>query len=378
MLDSDEHMEGSMYATVIPRQLSATEIAEILDGELVGDPRVVIDDVDVIERATANHLSFVGDFKNVSRIRNSSSRLIVVPDSVRHELEKFGDRTFILVPSPETAFLCIAAVLHPHRSRSAVGISDKAVIDPSAKIGANTNIHPLAVIGRDVVIGHSCEIQPGVVVGDGCCLGNNVTLYPNTVLYRDVIIEDHVTIHASCVIGADGFGYRFVNGGHQRIPHYGTVRICSDVEIGAGTTIDRAKVGETLIGSGTRIDNLVMIGHNCRIGRHNLLVSQVGLAGSVTTGDYVVCAGQVGVVDHVHLGDRAIIGGRAGVTRDVPGGQTFLGNPAGPVNETTRQVAAIRRLPEMRDTLKRMEKELEMLRLRFPSNLDNDVQSAAA
>jgi UDP-3-O-[3-hydroxymyristoyl] glucosamine N-acyltransferase len=253
MLDSDEHMEGSMHATVIPRQLSATEIAEILDGELIGDPRILIDDVDVIERATANHLSFVGDLKNLSRIENSSSRMIVVPDSARHELEKFSDRTFILVPSPEAAFLCIAAVLHPHRSRSAIGISDKAVIDPSAKIGANTNIHPLAVIGRDVVIGHSCEIQPGVVVGDGCCLGNNVVLYSNTVLYHDVIIEDHVTIHASCVIGADGFGYRFVNGGHQRIPHYGTVHICSDVEIGAGTTIDRAKVGETLIGSGTPI-----------------------------------------------------------------------------------------------------------------------------
>ena len=367
-----------MHTADTPRQFSATEIAEILSGEILGDPGIMIEDVDVVERATSSQLSFVGDRKHINRIRNSASRLIVVPTSARGELERFPDRTFILVPSPEPAFLCIAAILHPHRTRSTVGISDRAVVDPTAKIGANSNVHPLAVIGRDVVIGHSCEIRSGVVVGDGCRLGNNVVLYANTVLYHDVIVEDHVTIHASCVIGADGFGYRFVNGGHQRIPHYGTVRICSDVEIGAGTTIDRAKVGETLIGSGTRIDNLVMIGHNCQIGRHNLLVSQVGLAGSVSTGDYVVCAGQVGVADHVHLGDGTILAAQAGVIRDLPGGQTYLGNPAGPIAETSKQLAAIRRLPEMRETLKRMEKEIEKLRSRISDDRDHGGESAAA
>jgi UDP-3-O-[3-hydroxymyristoyl] glucosamine N-acyltransferase len=378
MLDSDEHTEGSMNAASTRRQLSASEIAEILSGEVIGDPAIIIDDLDVIERATGTHLSFVGDLKNLSRVRNSRSRVIVVPETVRAELAKYSDRTFILVPEAEMAFLSIAAILRPHRSRTFTGISDRAVVDSTAIIGANTNIHPLAMIGRDVVIGHSCDIQPGVVIGDGCRLGNNVALYANTVLYNDIVIEDHVTIHASCVIGADGFGYRFVNGGHQHIPHYGTVRICSDVEIGASTTIDRAKVGETVIGSGTRIDNQVMIGHNCQIGRHNLLVSQVGLAGSVTTGDYVVCAGQVGVADHVHLGDGAVVGAQAGVNRDMPGGQTYLGNPAGPMAETSKQLAAIRRLPEMRDTIKRMNKELEVLRARLSSDRDTDAESAAA
>jgi len=367
-----------MNAATTRRELSATDIAEILDGEVIGDRSIVIDDVDVIERATSTHLSFVGDGRNVSRIRHTRSRLIIVPESVRGELAKCGDRTFILVPEAETAFLTIAAVLRPPRSRALIGISDRAVVDPSAKIGANTNIHPLASIGRDVVIGQSCEIHSGVVIGDGCHLGNNVTLFANTVLYHDIVIENHVTIHASCVIGADGFGYRFVNGGHERIPHYGTVRICSDVDIGASTTIDRAKVGETVIGSGTRIDNQVMIGHNCQIGRHNLLVSQVGLAGSVTTGEYVVCAGQVGVADHVHLGDRAIVGAQAGVVRDMPAGQTYLGNPAGPMAETSKQLAAFRRLPEMRDEMKRMGKELESLRSRLSNDGDRDVQSSAA
>lgn len=351
-----------MNAGTSRQSLTAYEIAEILRAECLGDCALSIDDVEVVDRGKENHLTFVGDLKNLSRLRNSQSKLIIVPASVRDELPKYPGRTFLLVPAAEPAFLSIAALLRPPRSRVRCGISERAVIDPSAQIGSNTSIHPLAVVGRDVVIGHSCEIHSGVVIGDGCCLGDNVVVYPNTVFYPDVQVGHHVIIHASCVIGADGFGYRFVNGGHERLPHYGIVRICDDVEIGAGTTIDRAKIGETVIGSGTRIDNQVMIGHNCRVGRHNLLVSQVGFAGSVTTGDYVVCAGQAGIADHVSLGDGTIIGAQAGVHRDVPAGQTYLGSPAGPAAETTRQLMALRRLPEIRDAVRQMEKELESLR----------------
>jgi UDP-3-O-[3-hydroxymyristoyl] glucosamine N-acyltransferase len=358
-------MEGSMNAENMRRSLTAREIAEILDAELIGDPTPSIDDVEVVERATSSQLSFVGDAKNLPRLKASQSRVVVAPATIRNEVGLYPDRTFLLVPEAETAFLSIAGLLRPPRARARIGISPHAVVDPTAQIGANTNIHPLAVVGRDVVIGHSCEIHSGVVIGDGCQLGDNVVIHANSVLYHDIVVEHHVTLHAACVIGADGFGYRFVNGGHERLPHFGTVRICSDVEIGAGTTIDRAKIGETVIGSGTRIDNQVMIAHNCRIGKHNLIVSQVGFAGSSSTGDYVVCAGQVGIADHVHLGDGAIIGAKAGVHRDMPGGQTYLGAPAGPVAETTRQLMALRRLPEIRDTVKKMEKELESLRGRL-------------
>jgi UDP-3-O-[3-hydroxymyristoyl] glucosamine N-acyltransferase len=347
------------------RSLTAGEIAEILDAVVLGDPLRTITGVDVVDRALESDISFVGDAKNLPRVKQSKCKVIVAPLAVKDELSAYTDRTFLLVPEAETALLSIAGILRPLRSRPRIGVSPHSVVDATAQIGANTNIHPMAVIGRDVVIGHSCEIQSGVVVGDGSVVGDNVTLHANTVLYHDIIIGNHVTIHAACVIGADGFGYRFVNGGHERLPHYGTVRICDNVEIGAGTTIDRAKIGETVIGSGTRIDNQVMIAHNCQIGRHNLLVGQVGLAGSVTTGDFVVCAGQVGIADHVHLGDGAIIGAKAGVHRDMPGGQTYLGSPAGPVAETTRQLMALRRLPEIRDTVKKMEKELEGLRLRL-------------
>lgn len=366
-----------MSTTVQRPALKASEIAQVLHAQLQGNPDVEIDDVQILERATARDLTFVGNQKNLSRLRHTAARLIIVPASLRSELPATDERTWLLVPEAETAFLTVAGILRPPRQRPAIGISSRAIVHESAKIGANTNIHPQAVVGADVVIGHSCDIHPGTVIGDGCVIGDNVVLHPGTILYSDVRIGNHVIIHAGCVIGADGFGYRLVNGGHQRLPHFGIVRICDDVEIGACTTIDRAKVGETVIGTGTRIDNQVMIGHNCHVGRHNLLVSQVGFAGSVTTGDYVVCAGQVGVADHVHIGDAAIIGAKAGVHRDMPGGQTYLGAPAGPAAETTRQLMALKRLPEIRDTVRRLEQELATLQKSLGNNSESSEPVAA-
>ncbi len=212
-----------------------------------------------------------------------------------------------------------------------------------------------------VVIGDNCDIHPGAVVSRGCRLGDDVVLHPNTVLYEDTVVGNRVIIHAGVVIGADGFSYRPVDGRHERIVHYGTVRIEDDVEIGACTTIDRAMVDETVIGQGTKIDNLVMIGHNCEIGRHNLFVSQAGLAGSVTTGDYVVCAGQVGIADHIHLGTRSVIGAKAGVHKDVPAGERQIGVPAIPEADCRRVVMAQHKLPEMRQQLRALERQVEEL-----------------
>jgi UDP-3-O-[3-hydroxymyristoyl] glucosamine N-acyltransferase len=287
--------------------------------------------------------------------------VVIAPADAETEIEQNDSRTLILADEPETAFLAVAALLHPRRQKPAPAVSNTAHIANTAQVGPRTSVGHAAVVGEDAVIGSDCVIGPGVVIGDGCRLGNNVTIHANTVLYDDVVVGNDVIIHATCVIGADGFGYRLVNGRHEHLPHFGTVRICDDVEIGAGTTIDRAKVGETVIGTGTRIDNQVMIGHNCIIGRHNLLVSQVGFAGSVTTGDYVVCAGQAGIADHVHLGDGAIIGAKAGVHRDMPGGQSYLGSPAAPAPEATRQLMALKRLPQLRTTVKELQNELTRL-----------------
>src|SRR5205807_3439123 len=165
---------------------------------------------------------------------------------------------------------------------------------------------PFAAVGEGTVVGARCRLHSGAVVGRHCRLGDDVVLYPNAVLYDGTVLGSRVIIHANAVIGADGFGYRLQNGRHVKVPQLGHVELGDDVEIGACTTIDRGTFQATRIGAGTKIDNLVQIGHNCKIGRHNLLVSQMGIAGSSTTGDYVVMAGQVGIADHIHIGDRAV------------------------------------------------------------------------
>jgi UDP-3-O-[3-hydroxymyristoyl] glucosamine N-acyltransferase len=213
-------------------------------------------------------------------------------------------------------------------------------------------------VGRNSIIGRGSRLHSGVVIGADCRTGEDVELHPHVVLYDGTVVGNRVTIHANSVIGADGFGYRHRDGRHEKVPQLGHVEIGDDVEIGACCTIDRGTFGATRIGAGSKIDNLVQIGHNCRIGNHNLLVSQCGIAGSSSTGDGVTVAGQAGIVDHVQIGAGAIIGAQAGVTKDVPENQAVLGSPAAPMREQKRILMTIGHLPEMRRSLRRMEKML--------------------
>ena len=196
------------------------------------------------------------------------------------------------------------------------------------------------------------------MIGRNCILAADVTIYPHAVLYDDCHLGERVIVHAHAVLGADGFGYRMQQGKHVKVPQLGRVEIAADVEIGACATIDRGTFGPTRVGTGTKIDNLVMVAHNCQIGRHNLLVSQVGIAGSTTTGDYVVMAGQVGVADHLHIGDRAQLGAKAGVHKDVPPDARMLGAPATPDKEQMRIMMSLERLPEMRKDVKKIKQHL--------------------
>jgi UDP-3-O-[3-hydroxymyristoyl] glucosamine N-acyltransferase len=199
----------------------------------------------------------------------------------------------------------------------------------------------------------------------GCKIGEQVTIYPNAVLYEETRVGPRCIIHGCAVLGADGFGYRLVEGRHQLQAQLGYVEIGADVDIGAGTTIDRGAYGATRVGEGTKIDDQVMIGHNCQIGRHNLICAQVGIAGSTTSGDYVVMAGQVGVRDHVHIGSKAIIGAKSGVSNDVPEGTSMLGAPAVPEREKKLEFAAMAKLPEMRREFKALQRAVAELQARF-------------
>jgi UDP-3-O-[3-hydroxymyristoyl] glucosamine N-acyltransferase len=262
------------------------------------------------------------------------------------------------VADPFSAFVTIARHLHGGPEPSPHGIDPRACVHPTAQIGADPSIYPNAVVGEGCQIGARCRVYSGAVLGRQCRLGDDVTVYANAVLYDGTIVGHRVIVHANAVLGADGFGYRFQDGRHVKVPQFGHVEIGDDVEIGACTTIDRGTFQTTRIGAGTKIDNLVQIGHNCRIGRHNLLVSQMGIAGSSSTGDYVVIAGQVGVVGHIHIGDGAMIGGQAGVTKDVPAGQRMLGSPATPEREQKRILMSLEKLPDIRRDLRRIKQQL--------------------
>ncbi|HUE16372.1 MAG TPA: UDP-3-O-(3-hydroxymyristoyl)glucosamine N-acyltransferase [Planctomycetaceae bacterium] len=346
--------------------MTVEALADWLEGEVIGDPTLVIEKVQSLNKAGPRSVTFFAGDRNPIQLKGSTATAILVDRKLRAALKVAGySPAFILVDKPKDAFLEVAARFAPPRVRPQVGISPDAYVSATAQIGKNTNIHPGAHIAAGVVIGDNCDIHPGAVVGRGSRVGDDVVLHPHVVLYEDTIVGNRVMIHAGAVLGAEGFGYRTIDGRHERFPHFGNVRIEDDVEIGACTTIDRAMIDETVIGQGTKLDNLVQIGHNCEIGRHNLFASQVGLAGSVTTGDYVVCAGQVGIADHIHLGSRSVLGAKSGVHKDVPTGQRQIGLPAIPEAESRRVVMAQLKLPEMRHQLRALERQVEELSSRL-------------
>lgn len=264
------------------------------------------------------------------------------------------DRPAIEVADVHAAFAAVIAHFRPPRRTPRIGVSPQAIVDPSARLGSDVDVHATATVGADVEIGAGATIHAGVRIMPGCRIGAGTVIFPGAVLYEETRIGARCIIHANAVLGAYGFGYKAGSGGYALSAQLGWVEVGDDVEIGASTTIDRGTYGPTVIGMGTKIDNLVMIAHNCRLGSHNMICSQVGVAGSTTTGDWVVMAGQVGVRDHVHIGDRAILGARSGVSNDVPPGVTVLGEPAIELRDRKLQLATMSKLPEMRKDLKQL------------------------
>ena len=255
-------------------------------------------------------------------------------------------------------------VIHfrPLRAARRIGVSRLAAVSPTAVLGVDVDVHPYATIGDDVKIGAGSTIHSGAHLMAG--VGNRRErddLSWRGARMRIRSSAPRSIIHAAAVLGAYGFGYDLVEGRHRLTPQLGNVIIGCDVEIGAGTTIDRGTYGATVIGDGTKIDDQVMIAHNCRLGRHNMLCSQVGIAGSSTTGDYVVLAGQVGVRDHVHIGSGSIVGAKGGIVNDVPDGSRYIGIPATPEREQKLRLAVVSKLPEMRHQLKALQRTVDKL-----------------
>lgn len=334
--------------------MTVRELAAWVGGEVIGDGELSIVAARPLSEAGPGDLTFVETARHFSSWEVSTASAAIVPTTI-----PVNGKPVIRVADPLSAFATIVLALRGTPTATHTGrIDPTALIHPTATLAPDVTVGAFAIVGAESVLGARCEIHPGVLVGRNCRLGEDVTIYPRVVLYDDCILGDRVSIHANAVIGADGFGYRMNQGKHLKVPQLGNVEIGNDVEIGASTTIDRGTFGPTRIGDGTKIDNLVMIGHNCQIGRHNLIVAQTGLAGSVTTGDYVVLAGQVGIADHLMIGDRAIIGAQAGIAQDVPPDGRMLGTPARPIHEAHRTFAAGARLPGMIRDIRRIKKAL--------------------
>lgn len=336
-------------------------LASLVQGEVRGDADRAICNAAAIESAGPDAITFVLDESHVSRLEACRAGAVILNAKIASGLTLTSATSLIVVSDPHAAFQQILPQFRKIRGRPARGISPQAHVSPTAKIGPNCYVGPGACVGDEVEIGTGCDIHPGAVIGPGCCLADDVIVYANAVLYQDVTLGNRVIIHSGAIIGADGFGYRFTDGRFVKIPQLGTVEIHEDAEIGACTTIDRGAIGPTIVGAGTKLDNLIMIAHNCELGRHNVFASQVGMAGSCTTGDYVRLGGQVGIKDHVRLNSGCMVGAKGGVHKDIPEGEIWIGYPATPEAEQKRLVFSLKRVPEMRDRMRTMEKQMEAL-----------------
>ena len=349
-----------MQATLA--QLCETLKSHGMTPELDGDGGRVVHSVTTLEEAQEGQVSFLSNPKYEKLLGETKASAVVLKPGIAAP----GHLNLIRVAEPYAAITALIVALHGYRRHRRVSPAlTPTQIAETAQIGENATIHAGVTIDDDVIIGDNAVIYPGCYIGPRCRIGDSLLLYANVVLYDDTVIGDRVTIHSGTVIGEDGLGYAPVGAKWVKIPQIGHVQIGDDVEIGANCAVDRATLGKTVIGSGTKFSNLIAIGHGTQIDENCLFVAQVGLAGSVNVGKHVTMAGQVGVVGHIAIGDNATLGAKAGVTNDVPAGATFLGQPAIPITEKKRQVAHIQRLPEMKRKLKQLDQRVAELEARL-------------
>jgi len=355
------------------------QLAALVRGRVVGDGSVPIQSARPVADAGPGDITFIENERYAKLLRTSPASAAIVGPHFRNQGPAGKeDLAVIEVDDPISAFVAVRNHLSGGEKVRWTGIHPQAFVAPGARIGEGVAVHPFAYVGADAVVGSGSTLYPGAVVGERCRVGEGCTIHPNAVLYPDVVLQDRVEVHAGTVLGGDGFGYRQVDGRHVKVPHTGRLEVGNDVEIGANCTIDRATFEATRIGEGTKIDNLVMIGHNNQIGRHNLLCGQVGIAGSCTTGDYVVMAGQAGIKDKTQIGDGAIVGAQAGVHRNIPSGQHVLGSPAIPVREQRRLFQMIARLPEMHRQLRELSAQIAAATSALSMQADGGQEGADA
>lgn len=332
------------------------EIAAALALRFEGDGSIEIRGAAPLESAGSDQISFVGAGKAFEAARASGAGCLIAPD----DFEDASGRALIRARQPRGAFAAAVALLYP-RPAVRPGVHATAVVDSEAAVDPSSEVGPRAVIEARARVGPGCRIGAGSFVGAGSVLGRDCVLYPNVTVYSGVTIGDRAVLHSGCVIGADGFGFVLAGDRYEKFPQVGTVVIEDDVEIGANTCIDRAALGVTQIGRGVKLDNMVHIGHNCRIGAHVVIAAQTGLSGGVIVEDYAVIGGQVGIGDKARIESRAVLGSGCGVltSKIVRGGQVVWGTPARPLKEHLTQLANLARLPDLRAEVQELRRRVE-------------------
>lgn len=331
--------------------LTAAEIGRLLLGEVIGEPSTALTGFAPADRAKPGDLTFAENADYLARAEHSAASAIIVDAPVQ------SAKVLIRVPNARIAFAKALAIFFPEPVPPP-GIHPTAVIAPSAHINASAHIGPYCVVGENSRIGARSALHGGNHIGSNCVLGEEVALFPNVTVYARTEIGNRVRIHSGTVIGSDGFGYVQDGGMHRKVPQIGNVIIQDDVEIGSNVSVDRGALGPTVIGRGTKVDNLVQIAHNVVIGEHCLVIGQAGIAGSTKLGNYVILAGQAGVAGHLRIGHRAAVAAQSGVMNNIPDGEKWLGSPAQPDRQTKRQMIAIQHLPELLRRVTELERRL--------------------
>jgi UDP-3-O-[3-hydroxymyristoyl] glucosamine N-acyltransferase len=335
--------------------LTVAQIAELCGGTAEGEVHLEINSVNSLESAEGTELSFVGNRRAAANSHTSAAGCLLVPP----DFDNAGGRTVVRVKEPRRAFAQAVGILHPEPEWKA-SIHPGASIALSAEVAADCAIGPNVVIGERCVLGRGTRLMAGCVLGDDVVVGEFCTLHPNVTIYGNVRLQNRVILHSGCIIGADGFGFSFTGEHYEKFPQIGSVDIEDDVELGANTCVDRAALGVTRVGKGTKIDNMVHVGHNCTIGRHVVIAAQTGLSGGVAIGDYAVIGGQVGVGDKATIQSRAIVGSGAGIlsSKIIRAGEPVWGTPARPLREHLHQLAALARLPALLTEINELRKRM--------------------
>lgn len=333
------------------RTLTAADIVAACGGELRGDPGAIVASVAPLHRAGERDLTFLSSARYAPLLAERRAAVVLVTPELAGT--PGGEQARIVLAGPQEALLQLLPRLYRQPDRPS-GIHPTARLGRGVTLGEDVAIGPYAVVGDGASLGNRATVGAHVVIGEGVTVGDDCQLFPHVTLYPGARLGDRVIAHAGVRIGSDGYGYVFAEGAHRKIPHVGRCLVGDDVEIGANSTIDRGSIDDTVIGAGTKIDNLVQIGHNCVVGKLCLVMSQVGLAGTTRVGDGCVLAGQVGVAGHLVIGDAARVGAQAGVFGDIPAGETWSGYPARPHRESLRASAALFRLAGLVRDLERL------------------------